>query len=134
MIPSAIRRPKSGFNERGRDRWVLEQARAVAPGSRILDVGAGSGPYRHLFDHCAYRAHDFGQESSTEYTDLDFVSDILSIPAPDGAFDALLCTEVLEHVPQPIAALGEMHRLLRPGGTLLLTAPLGSVLHQEPCG
>ena len=44
----------------------------------------------------------------------------------------MLCTEVLEHVPRPIDALAEMVRIVRPGGQLILTAPLGSGLHQEP--
>ncbi|MDB4916476.1 MAG: Methyltransferase type 11 [Gemmatimonadetes bacterium] len=110
------------------------QAAALPKGARVLDVGAGAGPYRKLLAHCDYKAHDFGQEPATvgHYTPLDYESDILAIPAPDGSFDAILCTEVLEHVPDPVGAVREMARLLAPGGRLLLSAPLGSLLHQEP--
>ncbi|MGA7992936.1 MAG: methyltransferase domain-containing protein [Thermoanaerobaculia bacterium] len=122
------------YNQFHRDEWVAAEARKVAAGSKVLDVGAGAGPYRDLFAHCEYRAHDFGREPGTigSYTALDYESDILSIPAPAAAFDAILCTEVLEHVPEPARALVEMARLLRRDGRLLLTAPLGSRLHQEP--
>lgn len=122
------------WNDRARDRWVAEQAEGVPRGSTVLDVGAGPGRYRALFAHCQYRAHDFGQEPGTvgQYTDLDYTSDIVAIPVPDRSFDVVLCTEVLEHVPEPIAAVQEMARILRPGGRLILTAPLGSFLHQEP--
>jgi ubiquinone/menaquinone biosynthesis C-methylase UbiE len=60
------------------------------------------------------------------------VSDIVSIPVEDASFDAILCTEVLEHVPEPIRAIKEFARILKPGGTLFLTAPLGSGIHQDP--
>lgn len=122
------------FNQFNRDVWVAAEAKKIPAGSKVLDVGAGAGPYRELFAHCEYRTQDFGREPSTvgRYTTLDYESDVLSIPAPDGAFDVILCTEVLEHVPEPARALVEMARLLRAGGHLLLTAPLGSRLHQEP--
>lgn len=127
-------RDAMSFNERGRRTWVAARAAELQPGARLLDAGAGSGPYRDLFAHCEYRAHDFGKEPSTRgrYTDLDYVSDITDIPVDAGSFDAVLCTEVLEHVPDPAAAVGEFARILRPGGTVLITAPLGSILHQEP--
>lgn len=126
------------FNQRGRDNWVAAKAAATPAGSAILDVGAGTCPYRQLFAHCRYTAHDFkGYEGvklggGTSYGEIDLIGDITAIPAPDASFDVVMCTEVLEHVPDPVAALREMVRLLRSGGRLLLTAPLGSGLHQEP--
>lgn len=122
------------FNQYIRDSWVQEQAALLPQGSRVLDVGAGSGPYRSLFHHCEYHTHDFCQEPTTvgKYTDIDYVSDITSIPVVDASFDVILCTEVLEHVPDPVEAVKEMGRILRQGGKLLLSAPLGAFLHQEP--
>ena len=49
------------FNIRTRDKWVADRAASVEPGSRILDVGAGTGPYRSLFAHCRYETQDFGR-------------------------------------------------------------------------
>lgn len=145
--PSALpplpfpRRPQSDFgeaNQRERDRWIKAKAATIPAGSRVLDVGAGTCPYRALFAHCDYQTHDFKQYEGVklggthDYGHIDYVSDVASIPAPDASFDVILCTEVLEHVPEPIAALREMARLLRPGGRMLVTAPLGSGLHQMP--
>jgi len=123
-----------GFNLYNRRQWVARQAARLPAGARVLDVGAGTGQYRSLFSHCAYLAQDLGKDPQTigQYTLLDFECDVLDIPAADGSFDAILCTEVLEHVPEPIRAVHELARLLRPGGTLLLTAPLLSIPHQEP--
>jgi SAM-dependent methyltransferase len=88
-------------------------------------------------------AQDFGAYDGTgdqrglqtgrwDQSGLDIVSDITAIPEPDGSFDAVLCTEVLEHLPRPIEALGELARLLRKGGHLILTAPFLSMTHMAP--
>jgi SAM-dependent methyltransferase len=125
-------------NQKARDAWVKEKAQRIAAGSKVLDVGAGPSPYRDLFAHCEFKTHDFmqydGYRSGTEgeYATIDYVSDITAIPVDEASFDVILCTEVLEHVPDPAAALAEMARISRPGGTLLITAPLGSGLHQRP--
>lgn len=50
----------------------------------------------------------------------------------DATSDAILCSEVLEHVPEPTHALDEFARLLKPGGVLILTAPFGSNVHMAP--
>ena len=130
----AWRRRTWAFNTERRREWVARHAASLPAGSRVLDVGAGVGQYRHLFEHCDYQAHDFGLEPGTtgQYTPLDYLSDITAIPVGDESFDAVLCTEVLEHVPEPIAAVREMARILRPEGRLMISAPLGSHLHQEP--
>lgn len=131
------------FGNYERDRWVAEQARLVSANSRVLDVGAGPCPYRRLFAHCDYKTQDFMQYEGSSvvpladreqwrYGQIDYICDAAAMPVPDGSFDVVLCTEVLEHVPEPIRVIKEIHRILRRGGKLLLTAPLGSGLHQEP--
>jgi SAM-dependent methyltransferase len=126
------------FNQIARDRWVADRAAEVKPGSKIIDVGAGTCLYRNLFFHCDYTSHDFqnyeGYRNNQEgkYGQIDIQSDITSIPVSDSSFDIVLCTEVLEHVPDPIAAIKEMVRITKPGGRLLITAPLGSGLHLLP--
>jgi SAM-dependent methyltransferase len=98
----------------------------------VLDVGAGSCPYRPLFAHCRYERHDCEPLQGNGHSVIDHVSDITAIPVGDRTFDVALCTEVLEHVPDPVAAVKELARILRPGGRLILTAPLASGLHQSP--
>lgn len=129
------------FNQARRDQWVADVAARLPSGTRVLDVGAGMCRYRPLFAHCDYVAHDFCQYDGTpegvlrerwEYGPIDLVGDVTAIPTPDESFDAVLCTEVLEHVPEPIRALGELARVLRVGGRLFLSAPLGAGLHQQP--
>lgn len=125
------------FNLVRRDRWIAAQAKEIPAGTRVLDVGAGSCPYRALFAHCEYRAQDLAplhgdQLRDGRYGKLDYVSDLAAIPVPDKSFGAILCTEVLEHHPEPIAVVKELARILEPGGKLILTAPLGSGIHQEP--
>lgn len=128
------------FNQLNRDRWVRARLAEIPAGARVLDVGAGSCPYQADLAHTRYESHDFKAYEGYRdpgrgeglYGRIDHVSDILSLPVADGSFDAVLCTEVLEHVPEPIGAVGEMARVLRSGGLMIVTAPLSSALHQEP--
>jgi SAM-dependent methyltransferase len=69
---------------------------------------------------------------SWDYGKLDIICDITNIPRPDHSFDAILCTEVFEHIPDPISAIKEFSRLLKPGGKLILTAPFCSMTHFAP--
>jgi SAM-dependent methyltransferase len=72
------------------------------------------------------------QSESWDTSRIDLVSDITAIPTPDASFDAVLCSEVLEHVPEPTHALDEFARLLKPGGVMILTAPFASNVHMAP--
>lgn len=112
--------------------WVRNQASLVPAGSTVLDVGAGQCLYRDSFDHCKYITQDFEQTPNFAYGTIDIVSDICKIPLADASVDVVLCSEVFEHIPYPIDALREITRLLRPGGRLIFSAPLGSGQHQVP--
>jgi SAM-dependent methyltransferase len=122
------------YNDYERDHFVSEVAHSLPAGTRVLDAGAGPCRYKSLFAHCEYKAQDFALYTGKEhsYGALDYVGDITAIGAPDGAFDFILCTEVFEHIPRPDLAVREFARLLRPGGELAITAPLGSGIHMPP--
>jgi SAM-dependent methyltransferase len=118
-----------------RDCWVKAQAESLPAGSWVLDAGAGASKYRTYFSHCRYETQDFCEykgELVKYLKPIDHVCDITAIPISDQALDAILCTEVLEHVADPMAVLKEFSRLLKPGGMLFLTAPMLSFLHMEP--
>ncbi len=130
-------------NAERRARWVEARLLELKPGTRLLDAGAGQSQYRRFCNHLQYVSQDFCEYEGTgnreglqtgtwDTSAIDIVSDIASIPEPDQSFDAILCTEVLEHVPDPIAALREFRRLLKKDGTLLLSAPFCSLTHYAP--
>ncbi len=127
-----------------RDDWVIEKLKALSAGSVLLDAGAGSQKYRPSCAHLHYKAQDFGgvtrdvQEGyaglKQDYTygKVDYEGNIWSVPVGDASFDAILCTEVFEHIPYPNETLKEFSRLLKPGGRLILTAPFASLRHMDP--
>jgi SAM-dependent methyltransferase len=134
-----IRRALNNYYER--EAFVAAELSKVS--GRILDAGCGSQTYRRFCEHLDYRAQDFGKFTgderrgltaldSYEYGKLDYISNIWSIPEQDGYFDTILCTEVLEHIPYPIETIREFSRLLKPGGTLILTAPSNCLRHMDP--
>ncbi len=134
------------LNEISRQAWLKQTLAAVPAGARILDAGAGelknSLHCRHLNyvsqDFCQYEGQKGGgineglQNKIWDTSHIDLVSDITNIPAKDSSFDVILCSEVLEHVPEPTHALDEFTRLLKPGGILVLTAPFCSNVHMAP--
>jgi SAM-dependent methyltransferase len=111
--------------------FVVEQAQALPPDSRVLDIGADEAPYRELFSAHRYTTLN-GGGPLPESRDLECAGRAESIPAPDGSFDAVLCIQVLEHLPNPLGALREFRRVLGPGGALIATVPFASPEHQLP--
>jgi len=131
------------INEKRRIDWVTGELKALPQGWAILDAGAGEQQFRSACTHLEYVSQDFCQydgkgnseglhTGTWNYGRIDVVSDIARIPRPTSSFDAILCTEVLEHVTDPLAAVDEFARLLRKGGVLLLTVPFASLVHFAP--
>ncbi|MBW2278431.1 MAG: class I SAM-dependent methyltransferase, partial [Deltaproteobacteria bacterium] len=91
---------------------------------RVLDAGCGD---RSVIEHCERSRPDLmyiGADLSEVPTGRGIVrSDCRDLPFADRSFDCVLMLAVIEHVPDQRAALGEAHRVLNPGGTLLLTTP-----------
>lgn len=112
--------------------FVAQAAASLPIGARIADVGAGEAPYRELFSHVEYITVDHMESLHGDAPDFDVVASAEAIPLDSGSLDAVLCTQVLEHLPEPGQALSEFHRLLRPGGRLFLTAPLVWEEHEKP--
>lgn len=101
---------------------------------RVLDVGAGQAPWRELLAHADYvgldveSVGDFGMQRTAGIIYYDG----LRMPFTDGSIDHVLCSEVMEHVPDGAAFVAEIARVLRPGGTLVLTIPWSARLHHLP--
>jgi len=111
-------------------RFVAEQAHLLPGGARVLDIGAGEAPYRELFGEQNYVTLD--RADTPHSGGVDIHGDAGSIPVEDESFDAVLCTQVLEHVPQPLGALREFRRVLGSEGVLIATVPFLWEEHETP--
>jgi SAM-dependent methyltransferase len=112
--------------------FVKQAAASIPKGAAVLDAGAGKTPYKRLFANALYESADFCQIDQKAYGEITYVCDLTHIPVPDGRYDLVLLTQVLEHVPEPRLVLQEIHRILKPGGALWLTAPLYFEEHEVP--
>jgi SAM-dependent methyltransferase len=105
------------------DRWVS------AEGARLqgLVLNVGSGLDARAFGRRVVRLDRFAPAASVR------ADAAAPLPFTDGAFDAALCTEVLEHVSDAGAVLREIARVVRPGGRVLVTVPFVYHYHEDPC-
>lgn len=131
-----------------RDDFVISEIKKIPPNNVLLDAGCGSQRYRQYCTHLSYKAQDFGQyttdlkkvvgsddevgEEGYKYGALDYVGNIWDIKESDNTFDAILCTEVFEHIPYPNETIKEFSRLLKKNGKLILTAPGNCLRHMDP--
>ncbi len=115
----------------------------LTPGDVVLDLGCGFG--RHAFEAARRGAHvvaldagraevegvaaifaamtDAGEISARDVAAAVVQGDALHLPFADATFDRVICSEVLEHIPDDRAAMAELTRVLRPGGTMAVTVP-----------
>lgn len=110
--------------------FLGEQANRLKENTKLLDAGAGSRPYRSLFASQDYQSCDMPGGFYKQAHNFECY--LHEIPRPDNEYDAVVLTQVLEHVPDPLQVLQEIQRILRPGGRLLLSVPLNAPLHGEP--
>lgn len=104
----------------------------LGSGNRILDLGCGEGPYSYLFteenegyglDSCPKRLL-LGEDNALDkgYKAL-IIGEGLSLPLANSLFDIVICTEVVEHVVEVRRLIGEINRVLKEGGKLILSTP-----------
>jgi SAM-dependent methyltransferase len=103
---------------------------SLAVGQKLLDYGCGNKPYRRLFTtkFAEYIGADLPGNPDAEI----IIGPEGQVPAPDGSFDCVLSTEVMEHTNDPRFYLQEVHRLVKPGGSLVLSVPAIWVYHPDP--
>lgn len=109
---------------------ALREASARVTGL-VLDVGCGNKPYVSLFgpERVRYIGLDLAPETGTR---PDIVGTGDQIPFADATFDVALAIQMLEHVPDPERVVGEINRVLKPGGRVILTAPQSWRVHEVP--
>lgn len=96
----------------------------------VVDVGCGNQPYRSMLTPAAVRYIGADVTAPGSSADVEIVNDQLVLD--DRVADAVLCTQVLEHSPRPQVLLCDIARVLRPGGTVVLTVPFYWPHHEEP--
>lgn len=101
---------------------------------KVLDIGAGDRWLeRKLNPEATYVALDYPSTGRDLYGATPHVfADAATLPFADGTFDAVVCLEVIEHVPDPERVLAEIARVLRPGGRAWLSMPFLYPLHDAP--
>jgi SAM-dependent methyltransferase len=117
------REPASGGSGRHdaiarRDAFILERLAGTTGDDLLIEVGCaavrrfeGTGPFRYL------------TTDLRALPTVDFAADAGRLPLADDSVDVLLVLEMLEHVPDPVAVVAELGRVLKPGGTILLSVP-----------
>lgn len=108
--------------------------RELAPqlAGRALDVGCGDRPYEKLVAERGYVGLEIDTPESRARGKADAYYDGRTFPFANGAFGAVICNQVLEHVFEPEAFLAEIARVLEEGGRLLLTVPFVWDEHEQP--
>lgn len=104
--------------------FVDKSMQRISEKHKILDAGGGEpfskwlAEYKSLFEKNDYQTFDYDHS-----TGAHVVGDIHNIPVADNTYDAIICSSVLEHVRDPLTAMKELHRILKPGGYIFFYVP-----------
>ena len=113
------------------DYQLTVSAIAAYAHGRLIDIGCGDMAYKDVILDKVTQYDTFDVERRV--AEVKFLGDIHNMDTiSDSDYDCVLCLEVLEHVRNPFQAVAEVHRILKMGGTLILSVPHLSRLHEEP--
>jgi len=118
------------FARKGLAQHIGEMAPYII--GRTLDAGCGSKPYERLYASNEYVGLEFDSPENRASKKADHYYDGKTFPFVDGEFDSVVTTEVFEHVFNPDQFLDEVHRVLKPGGMVLMTMPFVWDEHEQP--
>src|SRR3954447_14173811 len=105
----------------------LEPMLRALPTGVVMDVGAKDARYRRHVRATEYLTLDVRTDVGA-----DIVGDLHDVPRADASLDIVIATEVLEHCYDPARAVGEIHRMLRPGGVCVLSTRFIHPYHPDP--
>lgn len=119
------------FSKSFLSRQVKQEAASIT--GITADLGSGFSPYKKHFKAARYLCLDFLiPQNIGSRNGPDMIGDLLNLPLASASADAVLCTQVLEHVYDPRRAMAEISRVLKPGGRLILSVPFFYPMHDEP--
>lgn len=113
---------------------VVERLLAACEGvHEVLDVPCGEGAFTRRLRTAGYRVTSADVQDFLRVEDATFARADMNepLPWPDGTFDAVVCIDGIEHLERPFDFVLECHRILRPGGMLLLSTPNISALRSR---
>jgi len=113
------------------DEFHFHHVPTISEGSLVLDVGGNRMGKRGLFDIEKYN-FEVVYANLSRAKKPDVQSDASCLPFREAAFDAVICSELLEHVPYPPDVLREIFRVLRKSGMLLICVPFLIKIHGDP--
>jgi 2-polyprenyl-3-methyl-5-hydroxy-6-metoxy-1,4-benzoquinol methylase len=136
--------PHLGF--RMRARVILAEAlKEAKPQSKILDAGCGFGMYSMILAEKGFTMDSIDVDKirtdellrmTEEFPVISdrihvFTGSLTQLPFTDNTYDLLICSEVIEHIPDHLKAIHELSRTLKPGGKLILTVPYSSAFNMQ---
>jgi SAM-dependent methyltransferase len=100
---------------------------------RLLNAGCGDISYEYIFKAWVDSYIRLDWPNTVHKKNLiDVFGSVTELPFADNSFDTILCTEVLEHVPEPQKTLQEFFRVLKPEGHVILSVPFLYQVHEQP--
>lgn len=101
-------------------------------GMKVLDAGSGRLPEQSLREDLLATGASLETLDFLPGEGVDHVADVAETRLPDASYDALLCLQVLEHVPEPWKVCRELYRIAKPGAVIVVSAPQSAWLHNMP--